>query len=161
MRPRFDLGKVTVKEEAAYALSRSGQESAFFLDRHASGDWGEGDPEHNERGLREGSMVLSKYRTLWSHEILGLTFPDRRETYLFCPPNTVIKYVPLPDLAIWGKKPAGEAMQQQPGNGSSRVEIRAVHTWIAYSVAHSRSEWATQKGTALTPVAFRSGAGRV
>jgi hypothetical protein len=32
--------------------------------------------------------------------------PARGETYLFCPPNRVVKYVPLPDLAIWREQPA-------------------------------------------------------
>jgi hypothetical protein len=104
MSPKFPLGKVTVQEEAAYALSLAGQDASFFLDKHASGDWGEGDHARNERGLREGSMALSKYRTLRGHEILVVTFPARQETFLFCPPNSVIKYVPLPDLAVWRQK---------------------------------------------------------
>jgi hypothetical protein len=64
--PRFDLGKITVKEEAAYALSLSGQYAAFFLNKHSSGDWRESDPGLNEQGVREGSMVLDKYHTLES-----------------------------------------------------------------------------------------------
>src|SRR6516165_8905621 len=45
MKAKFDLGKITVKEEAAFALALSGQEAAFFLDKHASGDCGDDDPE--------------------------------------------------------------------------------------------------------------------
>lgn len=67
-------------------------------------------------------MILSKYRTLRGHEVLVITFPDRGETYLFCPPNGMIKHVPLPDLAVWGK-PEGQDMKAQPGNGSSQFEI--------------------------------------
>jgi hypothetical protein len=106
MQPRFPLGKVTVKEEAAYALALAGQDAAFFLDKHVSGDCGEGNPAHHEQGLREGSIVWSQYRTLWGHEIVVVTFPGRAETYLFCPPNRVVNYIPLPDLAIWREQPA-------------------------------------------------------
>ena len=67
-------------------------------------------------------MVLSKFHTLRGHEILVITFPDKGETHLVCPPNSIIKRVPLPDLAAWGK-PQGEDMKGQPGNGSSRFEI--------------------------------------
>src|SRR5262245_59290688 len=105
MPPRFDLGKVTIKEEAALALALSGHDASFFLDKHASGDWGGGDPEHNEKGLREGSMIWSKYRTLRGHEILAVTFPKRQETYLFCPPNSVIKHEGLYWLGEWGPMP--------------------------------------------------------
>jgi hypothetical protein len=101
MQPRFPLGKVTVKDEAALALMLAGQDASFFLDKHAAGDWGDGNPAHNEQGLREGSMILSQYHTLRGHEVLVITFLDRGETFLCCPPNSVVKYVPLPDLAMW------------------------------------------------------------
>jgi len=126
---RFQLGEVTVKEEAAYALSLAGQDADFFLGMHASGTWGEGNAEMNERGLREGVLVLSKYRTLRGHEILVATFPARGETHVFCPPNSVIKYVPLPELAFWQEQAdqprpeEGGAMKGQQGNGSDRFVI--------------------------------------
>jgi hypothetical protein len=104
MSLKFPLGKVTVKEEAAYALAVVGQDASFFLDKHAAGDWGEEDQDLNERALREGHVVVSKYRTLRGHEIFVVTFSDKQETYLFCPPNSVLNYVPLPDLAIWRQK---------------------------------------------------------
>jgi hypothetical protein len=99
------LGKVTVKEEAALALALAGQDAAFFLDKHASGDFGEADPERNEHAFRNGSMVSSKYRTLRAHEIRVVTFPDRRETFVLTEPNSVIRYVPLVDFVSWGKPP--------------------------------------------------------
>jgi hypothetical protein len=104
LQPKFDLGKITVKDEAACALAIAGHEPSFFLERHVTGMIAEEDRPFYEQGLREGTMILSKYRTLRGHEILVATFPDRGETFLFCPPNSVIKYVPLPDLACWKKQ---------------------------------------------------------
>ena len=62
----------------------------------------------NEQGLREGSTVLSKYRTLLGHEIHVVTVFQPNETCVFVPPNSVIPHEPLPDLACWypgGKRP--------------------------------------------------------
>lgn len=103
MQPKFELGKITVKEDAAYALSVSGQDAEFFLQSHVCGNCGEDKPDMNEQGLQEGSMVLSKYHTLRGHEILVVTFLAKGETYVFCPPNTVIKHVPLYDCPRWQK----------------------------------------------------------
>jgi hypothetical protein len=104
MNAKFDLGKIVVKEDAAYALRVSGLDAAFFLEKHSSGDSGENDREQNERARQQGSMILSKYHTLRGHEILVATFPSRAETYLFCPPETIVKHVPLYDLACWSNK---------------------------------------------------------
>jgi hypothetical protein len=38
MQPKFELGKVVVKEEADYALVWVGQDAAFFLAKRAAGD---------------------------------------------------------------------------------------------------------------------------
>jgi hypothetical protein len=131
--PRFPLGKVEVKKEALHALSVAGQEPSFFLEMHASAHWGEGNPELNEQGLREGSMVLSVYRTLRGHELQIITFLGKGETCVFCPPNSVFKYVPLPDLAIWGK-PKEEEMKGH-GNGTGRFEVNTVDMggWVRVS----------------------------
>jgi hypothetical protein len=37
MNPKFPLGKITIKEEAACAPSLAGQDASFFLDKHARG----------------------------------------------------------------------------------------------------------------------------
>lgn len=123
MAPKFSLGKITIKEEAAYALSLAGQDAEFFIQRHASGHWEDADHLQNEQALAEGcGMVMSKHRTLRGHEILVATFLDKKETHLFCPPNSVIKHIELPDLACW--YPGGVRPMQQPhGNGSGKVEI--------------------------------------
>ena len=160
MQPRFDLGQVTVKEEAALALAIAGQDAAFFLEKHATGDWGEGNPERNERALREGSMVSSKYRTLLGHEIRVITLLDKRETHVFTEPNSVIEYVSLVDFVSWGKPPEGEAMKGQPGNGSSKFHIHtdemggwlrvfpeklpALPDELALYLSHTLAEWFRQ-----------------
>jgi hypothetical protein len=102
MNQKFPLGRITIKEEAAYALSIAGQDASFFLAKHASGDDGEDDHGQNEQGLREGSMVLSRYRTLRGREILVFTSLGKAETFVFCPPPT-INHIPLYDRAEWRK----------------------------------------------------------
>src|SRR5688572_15068903 len=89
MNVKFSLGRITVKDDAAYVLAVAGQDAAFFIEKHSARDWGEEDAAGNEQGLREGSMVLSKYRTLWGHEILVFTSLGKGETFLFCPPTLV------------------------------------------------------------------------
>ena len=159
MQPRFPLGKVIVRAEAGLAMKRAGLDADFFLDKHAAGDCGDANLAHNERGLREGSLVLSKFHTLRGHEILVITFPDKGETHLVCPPNSIIKRVPLPDLAAWGK-PQGEDMKGQPGNGSSRFEIGQADMggWVRINasgaalpddlptfLAHTLADWFRQR----------------
>jgi hypothetical protein len=100
MPPQFELGKIIVREDAGFALVASGQDAAFFLAKHAAGDWGEEGPALNEQGLREGSMVFSRYWTLRGHELLVLTFLACQETYLFCPPP-LIDYTPVVDFKHW------------------------------------------------------------
>lgn len=125
---KFSLGPITVKEEAALALSVSGQEFTFFVGKHVEGDWGEADAEMNEKGLREGTLVLSKFRTLRGHEIHVITFlnPNRNETCVFVPPSSGIRHESIPDLACWypgGIRPGDEAMKPQGGNGSGKFNI--------------------------------------
>jgi hypothetical protein len=75
----------------------AGQDADSFLEKHASG--GEGD-----EGLEQGRISLSRSHPLRGHGILVVPFPDRRETFLLCPPNPVITYITLPDLATWPKQ---------------------------------------------------------
>ena len=104
MLPKFELGTLIVKDDAAFVLARAGQDAEFFLAKHAAGDWGEEDAVQNEHGLREGSLLWSSYRTLRGQPLVVITFLDREETVLFCPPNSVVNHIPLPDLAHWYKK---------------------------------------------------------
>jgi hypothetical protein len=84
MRPKFNLGNVTVMTEALCALIASGQDADFFLQKHVGGDWGFCGPAGNEQALREGLMVSSRYRTLWGKEIVVRTFLAKGETFLYC-----------------------------------------------------------------------------
>ena len=38
MHAGFDLGRITVKEDAAHALALAGQDAAFFIEKHAAGE---------------------------------------------------------------------------------------------------------------------------
>jgi hypothetical protein len=100
MRPKFPIGTVVVQEEAALALALSGQDAAFFLDKHAAGDWGEEDAARNEEALRKGQVLPSRYRTLRGHPVFVATFSDRGETARFVPPNSVVRHAPLPDAFV-------------------------------------------------------------
>jgi hypothetical protein len=95
LQPRFPLGNVSVKAEAAHALAAAGQDADFFLNMHVCGVWDEGEVEQNEQCVREGAMVLSKYKTFRSHEILVITFSSRQETCVFCLPGLPVEQVPL------------------------------------------------------------------
>ena len=104
MPPKFELGAVIVKDDAAFVLTRAGQDADFFLAKHAAGDWGEENAAANEEGLREGSLLWSSYRTLRGQPLVVITFLERRETILFGPRNSVVNYILLPELAHWYKK---------------------------------------------------------
>jgi hypothetical protein len=161
MEPSFRLGKVMVKEEAAFALALAGQDAAFFLDKHAAGDWGEEDHGRNEQGLRERSLILSKYHTLRGHEILVVTFLGKGETYLICPPNSILEYVAWYDDA--GRQHQGEDMKppQGEGNGFAKFAIAQVDMggWVrvfpasedhvpaelGLYLSHTLAEWFRQR----------------
>jgi hypothetical protein len=113
MPPKFELGKITIKEDAAFALARAGQDADFFLAKHATGDWGEGSPDQNEQALREGHMLLSVYRTLWGQPLLIATFQGKKETVLFCPPAPVVIHCnPLVDFALYWESLANRRKAQ-------------------------------------------------
>jgi hypothetical protein len=66
-RAKFPLGQVAATPGALKALAESGQTPAFFLDQHASGNWGVVDEEDwrlNDGALKDGSRILSAYLTL-------------------------------------------------------------------------------------------------
>lgn len=58
------------------ALKDSGQDTAFFLDRHVRGDWGrvcQEDAQLNDEALSDGSRILSAYSTLKGVKIWIIT----------------------------------------------------------------------------------------
>jgi hypothetical protein len=66
MNDRFSLGRLLATPGALAALEHSGQSPAELLERHARGDWGEicdEDKRLNNASLRDGSRLLSSYRT--------------------------------------------------------------------------------------------------
>jgi len=66
VRPKFSLGRTLATPGALRVIEAAGQSPAEFLDRHIIGDWGEvcaGDAAANDESLRDGSRILSAYRT--------------------------------------------------------------------------------------------------
>ena|ERR1019366_7376457 len=73
---RFDLGRVLATPGALESLEASGQAPADFLDRHASGDWGDVDKDDwaaNDGALQDGGRIVSAYRTLRGAKIWIIT----------------------------------------------------------------------------------------
>ena len=76
MQPKFSLGQLLATPGALKALEESGQSPAFFLEKHASGDWGEVDDEDkraNDQALVDGSRILSAYKTLKGERLWIIT----------------------------------------------------------------------------------------
>ena len=66
MRPKFELGQIVATPGALEALNAAGQGPGEFLRRHAYGDWGdlcEEDRRLNDLAVRDGSRILSSYKT--------------------------------------------------------------------------------------------------
>jgi hypothetical protein len=64
---KFPLGRLVATPGAIETMRESGQTPAFFLDQHASGNWGVVDEEDwqlNDVALKDGSRILSAYLTL-------------------------------------------------------------------------------------------------
>ena len=74
--PKFSAGQIVATPDAIEALEESHQGADFFLERHLSGDWGDVDAEDwqlNDLALKEGSRVLSAYRTLKGKKLWVIT----------------------------------------------------------------------------------------
>ncbi len=83
MKPKFRLGTIAVTPAALEALEESGQDTEYFLDRHAAGDWGEIHPmsmSRNRDALEAGGRILSQYQTLKGKSIWLLTELQRYST---------------------------------------------------------------------------------
>jgi hypothetical protein len=75
-KPKFSLGQILATPGALEALEESGQSPQFFLDKHASGDWGmvcQEDKELNDQSLIDGSRILSAYKTLKGERLWIIT----------------------------------------------------------------------------------------
>ena len=86
--PRFPLGNVVATPGALSALATAGHSPQEFLDRHASGDWGElseEDRRENEFSIAEGLRILSAYRLQDETKIWIITEADRSSTCILLP----------------------------------------------------------------------------
>jgi hypothetical protein len=72
----FSLGQLVATPGALEALEESGQQPSDFLSRHTTGDWGEvcqEDWKLNDDALKDGSRILSAYRTLKGKKLWIIT----------------------------------------------------------------------------------------
>jgi hypothetical protein len=88
MTARFSLGQIVATPGAMEALTESGQDATFFLDRHVQGDFGEvceEDRNLNDEAIQEGSRILSAYRTVRGRKLWVITEADRSSTCVLLP----------------------------------------------------------------------------
>ena len=67
LTPKFPMGQIVATPGAIEAMEGAGQTADFFLDQHASGNWGVVDAEDwqlNDQAVVDGSRLLSAYKTL-------------------------------------------------------------------------------------------------
>ncbi len=84
----FSLGQIVATPGALAALERAHQSPAFFLARHAGGDWGQLDPSdiaENEHSMVHGFRLLSSYQTAVGDKLWIITEADRSATTLLLP----------------------------------------------------------------------------
>jgi len=84
----FPLGRIVATPGALEALARVGRDAQFFLQKHASGDWGaldEHDRAENDYSLAHGFRILSSYRTAAGETLWIITEADRSSTCLLRP----------------------------------------------------------------------------
>jgi hypothetical protein len=86
--PRFSLGRLLATPGALAAMERSGEGPLSFLPRHVRGDWGvvgEEDAKANNQSLKEGTRLLSAYRTAKGEQLWVITEADRSATTILLP----------------------------------------------------------------------------
>ena len=76
----FPLGRLLATPEALKATTR--QEITDALQRHAAGDWGDGDKAENEVALKNEGEILSIYRMQGGHDVFVRTWSQ--------PPMTLV-----------------------------------------------------------------------
>ena len=85
---KFSLGRVVATPGALEALANAEEDAATFLQRHATGDWGDlckDDLEENELSLAQGYRLLSAYRLKDLEKIWIITEADRSATTILLP----------------------------------------------------------------------------
>ena len=81
----FPLGQVLITPPAEAVLQEAGRTFQEFLDRHASGDWGEIDVDDwnaNEDALTSGARLMSVYAVTEKQKVWIITESDRSVTLL-------------------------------------------------------------------------------
>ena len=84
----FPLGQIVATPGALEALEKAQQTPMEFLARHVRGDWGDvcdEDAEANEQSLKDGSRILSSYRTKLGEKLWIITEADRSSTACLLP----------------------------------------------------------------------------
>ena len=84
----FPLGQVLITPPAEAILQEASRTFQEFLDRHASGDWGEIDVDDwnaNEDALTSGARLMSVYTVTDKQKIWIITESDRSATTLILP----------------------------------------------------------------------------
>ena len=87
-KPLFSLGQIVATPGALEALEKAQQTPMEFLARHVRGDWGdvcEEDAEANEQSIKDGSRILSSYRTKLGEKLWIITEADRSSSCLLTP----------------------------------------------------------------------------
>lgn len=73
---KFELGRIVATPGALEVIEAAGQEASFFLQKHASCDWGSVDADDaraNDAAIQTGERILSVYKTLLGVEVWVLT----------------------------------------------------------------------------------------
>lgn len=76
---RFHLGKIVATPGIIEAFTKTGENMASYLVRHASGDWGElseHDQNANEMALKTGGTLMSAYFLKDGTKIWIITDPE-------------------------------------------------------------------------------------
>ena len=84
----FPLGELRMTRGAEGLLQEAGLDFAPFLERHASGDWGEVDAadwEANDEALNAERRLLSAYGVADGQKIWIITESDRSATTFLLP----------------------------------------------------------------------------
>lgn len=85
-QPLFPLGQTVATPGALEALNEARQSPVEFLARHAQGDCGEVCAEAlNDEAVKDGSRILSAYRTKVGVKLWVITEADRSSTCLLLP----------------------------------------------------------------------------
>jgi hypothetical protein len=84
MQRKFELGEIFVSPEVEELVARAGQDTEFFIEKHACGDWGEMPTALNEQGFRDKKIVVSVFRTLRRQMVWVFTNFEKNRTYVDC-----------------------------------------------------------------------------